>query len=485
MMNERHRFHPAWMLFEMWSYVKGTFFIILFLFIFRFDENTGWVLWAKYGYILLSLWMAIYIFLKWTRLQYAFKKQVIVFYEGVFVRKERTVPIDKIQNQHTQTNILHRLLGLTSLTIETGTTAGESSIEFKVISKNEYEKIMEYLLMLEGNGVENQPQKPEAAILFRSTMKDNVKASFTSLSFLAIFPILLAIYSKVADIVDLDQKAESVFAYFGQHLWFLVPLAIIALMLSSIIGFVQTLIKYGNYEISSDKERIYLQKGMLRYSSFSIQKDRVQAIEIRQSLLKRLFGMAEIKMISAGNTGNDDNETNSLYPFMPKNEAYKLVNELLPMYEIEEDMLTLPKKILWLRLLRPYYVTFIALAITGIWFPAWLWIPGVLFMLAIISRVLDFMWTGYSQNGAFMQIRKGGFTNETFLTRVEKIQEIEVRHSWLQRLFHVATIEFNNRAKPIRVNELKDLSAEEANEFFQWFRQSIEIRKKPSDRLSR
>ncbi|WP_050615478.1 PH domain-containing protein [Bacillus testis] len=477
MTNQKHRFHPVWILFEAGVYVKQTSFIILFVFVLRFNINTGWVLWAKIGYLLMSMAVLVYMVCKWWRLHYEFKKKAIVFHEGVFVRRERIVPVDKIQNLHTKTNIVHRIFGLTSLTIETGTTMGESAIVFKVLTPEEYDAIAVYLNSLD-TGEEAEPAVPVREVMFRSTMKDNVKAAFTSFSFLAIFPVLLAVYSKIDEVFNLDKKAGSIFSFFGDHLLFLLPLAIVALLLSAAFGFVQTMIKYGNYEISEDEERIYIKKGMLEHSSFSIQKDRVQAIEVRRPLLKRLFGMAEIKLISAGNIGDEDDQTNSLYPFMPKDEAYELVNALLPMYEIEEQMMKLPKKILWLRLIRPYYVTLAVFIVMLLWLPEWLWIAAAVFLIAVVFRILDFVWTGYRRKGAFMQIRKGGFMNETFLTRVEKIQEIQVRHSWLQRKFNVATIEFTNRAKPIRVNELKDLSIDEASGFFNWYHESIKQTKK-------
>lgn len=110
-----------------------------------------------------------------------------------------------------------------------------------------------------------------------------------------------------------------------------------------------TFLKYGKYEISSDDERIYITKGVIEETSFFIEKHKVQAVEVEQSLLKRLLGLAEVKLTSAGRLDFEGEklELNSLYPFLPVKRAYEIINEILPDYEVAQEMRQLPKKSLW------------------------------------------------------------------------------------------------------------------------------------------
>ena len=85
---------------------------------------------------------------------------------------------------------------------------------------------------------------------------------------------------------------------------------------------------------------------MLNESTFSILKDKVQAIEITQTTMKRLLGLAEIKLISAGSIGEEKLETNSLYPFLPVKRAYEMIQEILPSYEVTQTMNRLTEKII-------------------------------------------------------------------------------------------------------------------------------------------
>lgn len=82
---------------------------------------------------------------------------------------------------------------------------------------------------------------------------------------------------------------------------------------------IKTYIKYGNYRIYSDDDRIYISRGVLDEVSFSISKEKVQAVEITQTLMKRILRIAEVKLTSAGQTGggggDSSMETSSLFPF--------------------------------------------------------------------------------------------------------------------------------------------------------------------------
>lgn len=87
--------------------------------------------------------------------------------------------------------------------------------------------------------------------------------------------------------------------------WWIAGLMILVLLIISIaLGIVRTFVKYGNFQITSDAKRIYISKGMMEQTSFSILKERVQAVKITQSPMKRLLGLAEVELTTAGSLGS-------------------------------------------------------------------------------------------------------------------------------------------------------------------------------------
>lgn len=463
------RYHPAFIGVELVSFLKGSIGFFLFLFVLKASSTATWVIWGRYIFLIASILTIFSILLKWYYHRYEVAGDSIVVYEGIFVKKQRTVALARIHNHVSNTTFVHRWFGLTSLSLETGTSGENATFTFPVITENEKQRI---LLSLEQSEVSEQENKrsPMRSTHFRSTKKDLVKASFTSFSFLAIFPLLTAIYFNLADFFQIEEGAENALDYLLIHWWMLIVLFVLALALSVGIGFIKTSMKYGNYIISDDTERIYIEKGIGNFISFSIQKQKVQGVIVEQTILKRFLGLASIKLISAGTSGDEEGqETSSLYPFMPKHEAYRILQTMLPHYHIEENMNRFPQKVLWLKLLHPYYVTILAAIGLFIFKREWLWAAAIVFGLSILSRILDYWFSSYIRHGKTVQIRKGGFTNETFVTHRERIQQITVKHSWLQRKFGVATLTFTNKAKPLHESELYGVSKEEAGIFFNWY----------------
>ncbi len=474
-MNESKRQHPAWILLEIGSFIKNIFFIIIFLYVLQAGTDTGWVVWARYAFWIMVVWALIYIVLQWYTNTYELKEEAIVLHEGVFIKKLRTTTYERIQDHYIKTNFIHKLLGLTTIKLETGTTDDDSTLTFAAVSLEEADRILDLVHRKNSNRLDEAEEEVvvEKHIYFRSTQKDNLKAALTSFSFLAIFPLLAAVYSNIDDFFNVEKSTKVVFTFFMDHIALLVPLIVIALLLSFGIGYIQTVIKYGNYEIAGDHQRIYISKGVLNRNTFSIQKSRVQAITIKQSLIKRLLGMAEVKVVSAGQTESSEQEISSLYPFLPKHEAYSLTNELLPEYHIEEEMNHLPKRVLWLRLIRPYYWSIAALFGLLIFKKEWIWLVLGMFAIELITRYLNFKFTSYLQTEKFIQVRNGGLVTETFLTKRKNIQQVQIGYSLLQRKFDVATLEFTNRSKPVVITSLPDVPKEVVGEFHEWYKNGV------------
>ncbi|WP_203333607.1 PH domain-containing protein [Planococcus beigongshangi] len=478
------RYHPAYLLVELFGFLRNSFFFILFLFILNYDVTEGWVYWAKYVFLVAAAFTIGKIFLSWWLNTYEITPASITLREGVFVKKVRTIAFDRVQNKKTATTFIHNWFGLTSLTLETGTASEDASVRFPVLKRQEADEIVRVIesgtsnVLLTAVSEDKEemeiettaPVKTERREYFRSTKKDTLRAAFTSLSFLAIFPILLALYFQIDDFFSIEDEAENAVFFFVDHLWLLAPLFIAAILISSVIGYVQTTIRYGNYRIEADSDRIYISRGVGQVHTFTIKRNKVQAIQIEQPLLKRVWGIVEIKLISAEALSvGEGPATNSLYPFMKTKDAYRLLNELLPQYTVQDQLQRLPRNTIWLKVLRPYYFTAIALVALWIFQPGILWVAGIVFLLSLGSRLFEYFFTRYAIEGDSIQIRTGGFTTTTFITRRERIQEIKVSQSRLQRAFGVGSLGFTNRAKPIHVSSIQDVPDGLRHDFKHWF----------------
>ena len=488
---ENRRMHPGRILLSLYELVKNSAIAFIFLFVLRRGSDAGWVVAGRWIFITVIAISILNIILSWWRTTYRLETDSVQIDSGIFSRKHRNVPFRRVQNVNRQVPAVLRLFGLTSLTLETGADGEDASVKFPAVTKAEAARIEEaldgYRMERMEAGAENPggeapkmagtgplPQKIRT-VHFTPELKDVVKASFLSFSFIALIPVLATLYSNIDDFFDLDTRAEGFLSFLtGSGVLLGVTIALFTVAAIA-FGIIRTYLKYGRYEISSDDERIYIRRGVLTEHSLSVRKKNVQAIQITETPLKRLLGLAEAKLVTVGTFEEGLEDISSLYPFLRKQRAVELVGELLPDIRMLDGMERLPKAALAVRMLRFPWTAMVGTVALYFWRPNFPFVPdwpvlaAALFVFTYALRCFDYRNTRYAIRGPLVQFRKGGLWRETFLTRREKVIESAVSQSFLQKRFGVATVGTTNRAKPVHVEELKDLPQSAAEQFNRWY----------------
>lgn len=369
------RYHPLTTLYRIYQLAKNSLLFAIFIFVIKGGSDFWLYKYGRYVFIAFIILRFLYILVSWWKETYEWDKQSFHFKKGVFVKRVSTIPFSKIQNITRQTNLFHRVFRLTSLTLETAMDGGEDdTIKFEVVTKDHasflinlleveeketYEDTSEQILALE-----QKKEKDVKTIHFEPTSRDLWKASFTSLSFLAIIPIMAGLYDYVEPFLP---QFKGFWSFFSQSNWLIAILSIAAVIIAVSFGIVRTFTRFGKYRISSNERYIFIDRGIVDQSNFAIEKRKIQGLQLRQPFMKRVFGLVEVTLIStASPNANDGNVSiNSLYPFLPVHEAYALVEQLLPEYKLNHSMTRLPKRTLFIKLLRLSYLWVIA---TGYYF---------------------------------------------------------------------------------------------------------------------
>ncbi|MFZ4453662.1 PH domain-containing protein [Salibacterium aidingense] len=494
-MKEAKRYHPLLLVFQLKTLLRSSFIIAIYLFLIKAGSDAVFYTYARHAFFLgigLSVFSMIY---KWFTRKYKLEQGSFQLYKGLFSISRQTIPFSKVQNVHRHTSWLHHLFHLTSITFETNMEDKEDSVIFRAVSPVEADRMEEMVKQQESRhdeafflseeepgasdpAVETSPSK---TVHFKPGVKDHVKASITSLSFLALLPVLFSLSSNLDSINALPRLLENSAAPPLFDAWWKISLLVLVVAGAAFLfGAVRTVLQYGRYEIVSDSQRIYITKGFFNATSFSILKNKVQAIECRQPPVKRWLGITEVRLISAGglNEENETKEITTLYPFLSEGHARELIEEMLPAYTMAEHMDPLPRKSLAVRLARPSWVWFTATLLLFYFEPslfgfeiAWWGLSAVLLGLVLVSRLLDFFHTHYTLQDECIQWKKGSWTTFLFLTKREKIAEIACKRGFLQKKAGLASLETINRATPVKHTELDDIPAEWSRQMQQWYHQ--------------
>ncbi|MBY7144948.1 PH domain-containing protein [Virgibacillus sp. NKC19-3] len=489
---EEKRHHPLTILYDIWELIKNSFFFIILLFVIQGDSDFWLITYGRMAFIVIFGLVLLYIPIKWLTRTYIFDETSLQLQRKFFTTTKQTIPYTKIQHVKRKTKVFHRLFNMTSLTVETSIQGDGGTVNFDVLTPKEATQIEERIqgkvqgeegndsagIVLSDSVEANPEQQREAGVTvhFTPTKRDTLKASFTSFSFIAVIPIAGSFISQTEQMFRVDGEVEGFFSSILGSWWMISLFLLVVVLLAIGAGVIWTMLRYGKYEIASDSEKIYITKGMLEESYFSITKDNVQAVSVEQSFMKRMLGLAEVKLTSAGGMGEDDLEINTLYPFLPVKRAYAMITELLPAYQVCQTMERLPRRTFWLRMLMPSWFWIIVTAV--LYFTkadffgveqSWWIISIILLVLIMVSRILNYVHSRYVLNDQFVQFKTGGFTTSLFLSKRNKIIEVQATRNILQKKLGLASLVTVNRAKPVEHTEMKDVPVGWASAFYKWY----------------
>lgn len=459
------RYSKLKVLYDLLELIKNNIFIIFIVFILNAGSDSMFMAIVKWGAIAILVFSLLSRLHETLFMKVIFAEDGIHIHKGLFSKSEQFIPRDKFENLQTQANVLQRLFGVQSITMETGEAS--SDLELKFVRKEDCIQIEDYVLR-NGNRehlAEKDNNESERQILFTTTIRDILKASLLSFSFLAIIPIGYNIWSDVKPekYINLDE----VMSYLPT--WLLILLVLLVVLVAVGIGVFKTFNSYYQYTISMDNKRIYVQKGWLSKQRLSLRKEKVQAVIYEQSGYQKLLGVTTIKLISAGEImESDDKKINEFFPYMPTKKAYELIEIMLPDYQLRSmthHASPNAKKLIWLR--PPIFAFIVAAA--GFWKPFFFVLGAIVFVFTYINRIREYRNTAFRLDEGHVQLRSGAFTVETIVTKRSKLLELKFERSLLQRKFGVMSVNLTNRAQPVHVTTLLDIDSSLQPLITNWF----------------
>lgn len=449
-------------LYDLLELIKSNFLFIIIFFVLNASSTSTLSVILRYGFI------AFIVIIIGSRLidifftKVVFSQDGIRVYTGMFSKSERYIPREKFENVQTSANVLQRLFGAETITMETGEATSDVTLKF--VKKAEREKMEAYVLS-KTTMDEHELNEATPNILFTPTIRDILKASLVSFSFFAIIPIAINIWTDLQ--LDKHVDADSV----QLPLWLILVLILLALIVAIGVGIFMTFNSYYGYKISMDDERIYVQKGWLSKQSLSIRKAKVQAVVYKQSGYQRLLRVTTIKLISTGEIlSSDDQQINEFFPYLPTAKAHALVEQMLPQFTLTEmthRTSKKAKKLIWLR--PPIFAAIVLLL--GLWKSVFFYVGALVLVLTYVNRIRTYKNTAFELRDNHAQLRTGAFTIETLVTNRPKLIELSFKRSILQRWAGVMSVQLTNRAQPIHVTELRDIEPDLQEVITIWFEQ--------------
>jgi putative membrane protein len=380
--------------------------------------------------------------LRYLSTSYAIHEGHLIVKTGILVRNQRTIPLSAIQNINVMKGVVHRMLGLVDLKIETAAGA-TAEAQLSALSVAEAEALKLELT----RGVRREEIAPESVpktvgrTIYRISTKELLLAGATENRWLAIVGTVSGLFFVFPD------QIESFFSNIVPSLegnW--VAMAAVALVLffvGWVFSIVAAIFTYGNFEVNLHEGKVRRHYGLLNQVESVVPLPRIQVLRTSESVFQRWLRLCKLYVETAGSFEKQDLGGSALLSPLVESQRVPEIARLVlpgrPLSEVEWNRVS--RKTVRIFFQKSVTVFLVLVSFTAVYFgwqAYWAMVPLVLWSLA--AAWLHYKTTGYDERLNMLASRRGVLSRRSMYVPTEKVQSVSVRQSPLQRRLGVATV---------------------------------------------
>ncbi|MBA3441352.1 MAG: PH domain-containing protein [Pyrinomonadaceae bacterium] len=451
------RLHPATLAFAIYHSIRRLIIPVIPLFFFGNRIVTA---------VLLSLLIGASVVravVRYLTFSYRIEAGELITRQGILERTERHIPLERVQEIRIEQGVLHRLFGVVDASVETASGQGVEA-QLSVLSRREAERLRQAVsnkaLVQDAEGRSNLAADASAAErkrLHRLHLRDLVLAGLTSNHLVSAFVLMGTLWALVDDILPRDyyertaraahDQASSILAQGTQTALIVAGSGLLLLFLVSLLfSVIGSIVLFYGFTLSQSGENLHRSYGLLTRRVSSLPRRRIQVLEIKEGMLRRLLHLAALRADTAGNAAADQEEKKEgrdvLLPIVPRRE----LDALLPVIFTDLE----PGPIVWTRVSKLAVVRdtiqggLVCMIATGgmYWYNHdlfGLW-PLILLPLVCGVSVLRYYNLGYMFRERYLYTRRGWLSRSTHIVPVRNAQTVTLRQSPVSRRLGLATL---------------------------------------------
>ena len=457
------RQHPISVLFFIMKIVKDMIYPLAAFILSTTLREDVHPLWLWGGIALFSAVAIALGALSWLRYVYRLEPNAMHVEYGLIIRKKLSIPRDRVQSVDMSAGIVQRLFGVQKLVIETAGSR-KPEVVLSAVSKAEADRIRTAMVKDAsdaavtgaGSGAHDDGQGPSGASagsadgsaaarpLYRVPTGRILLYSATSGRIFLSLAIIAALYSQFDDWVrnlglfDPDAWEAVMPSDVKGWAWFAAAAcAVIWLLGTAVI----TVKEYG-FTIERQGGKLLIRRGLLERKQFSVALERIQAVQVTQNALRRMFGCASVNLVTFASIKNDGQIHSLLCPLVPVRDIPELLAAFVPEAVWPEDFERPGREAL------TGYIAFPLAVAAAAAVPGLIWIPGgygwtalALPAAALLHGVLRFRHAGWRLSNDGIVVRSGGFGVQVAFIPRRRIQWLRTKVSPLQARRKLATLQ--------------------------------------------
>lgn len=430
--------------------------------------------------------------IKWKRFVYWFEDEELRIEYGLFVKKKRYIPFDRIQSLDYTEGILHRPLNLVKVKVETagGSASLKAEAELTAITKEEADRIEMEIAEAKKrrqshlHTADEQPtelleveEKVQAKPVFSLAGKDLLILATTSGGIGLILSGAAIFVSQFADLLPLGWMYEEISGFIKYGFLLIALIIFLVLLVVWGISVAMTFFAYYGFTVMLENDDIVITRGLIEKKRATVPLNRVQSVRIVENPFRQLFGYANVVIDNAGG-GLGEGVVINLFPLVKKKEIDGPLKEIFPDLITKDPSGKIPN-----RGKRHYYRIDYLWMLPAIAALTYFFFPYGLFSFLIIPVVVLFgLWqhrsAAYEIADNQLTLRFRRFSLQTAYMTKKRIQSIEMKQNYFHRKNSVATISARVKSGVGAFDaQVRHMEEKEAERILEWYEPSSSERK--------
>lgn len=385
-----------------------------------------------FGILLLAASVVRYLRFRWWIADGA-----LVIEQGLVQRQRRVIPLERIQGVDLVRTLRHRLLGVVEVRAE-AVGGSETEGRLDALSPSTAQHVRELLLQA-APASGDEPREAPSEVLARVPPGQLVVAGLTG-GRVGVMAALLGFAQQLfpEDLVRWLERLPGLIGVRG-----LLGVVVLVLVVAFVLSVVATVVTQWGFTLVAEESALRVRRGLLEQRAETMPLRRIQSVRVEENLVRRLFGLATVKVDVAGRTGGDDRrESGLLLPLGRRATAFALAARILDRPELAHvELEAAPAGARDRRLTRAALFT---AAVVGLSAALW-WPAGLLAVLvavpAVAAALSAYRSLGHARAGDLTVVRYGLLVRRTAFVPDSRVHSLALVASPFQRRRGLATLE--------------------------------------------
>jgi putative membrane protein len=264
---------------------------------------------------------AVIGYVRWRHTTYSVSGEALHFRSGVISPDETSVPLGRIQAVDATQGPVQRLFGVQELHVQTAGGGSEGEIVLRAVS----EAAASELRAVAGLPDPVARDLPE----WRLGPGALLVTAVTAPQLGVILPLVGAFAAAGDDVLFGGGEGEQLIDKLVDDPGLLVLVVIAVAGAALLLSFAGAIVAFAGFSLVRDGERLRIRRGLLARRAASVPLSRVHAVDVVEGVLRRPFGLATVRMETAGYR-SEAAAAQTLLPLVRVRDVARLLAEFAP-----------------------------------------------------------------------------------------------------------------------------------------------------------